>query len=168
MLARWLAALGAGCLGFSAENPLPNQIFVRSTSRTGLAALLASCCAPSRQMPAQMTPALFRPLFRASRSRGLHWRTGCRDPLRGPSDLKHQGRRTAWRSVEPYGLFIPWCVESYGEVTPVSSREGRLAKHGLRSRFERRAVLAPCPAESHAPDCAEELRTARIVYALEL
>ena len=37
----------------------------------------------------QMTPALFRPLFRASRSRGLHWRTGCRARLRRPSDLKH-------------------------------------------------------------------------------
>ena len=36
-----------------------------------------------------MTPALFRPLFRASRSRGLHWRTGCRARLRRPSDLKH-------------------------------------------------------------------------------
>ena len=37
----------------------------------------------------QMTPALFRPLFRASPSRGLHWRTGCRARLRRPSDLKH-------------------------------------------------------------------------------
>ena len=37
----------------------------------------------------QMTPALFRPLFRASPFRGLHWRTGCRARLRRPSDLKH-------------------------------------------------------------------------------
>ena len=37
----------------------------------------------------QMTPALFRPLFRASPSRGLHWRTGCRARLRRPSVLKH-------------------------------------------------------------------------------
>ena len=37
----------------------------------------------------QMTPALFRPLFRASPSRGLHWRIGCRARLRRPSDLKH-------------------------------------------------------------------------------
>ena len=36
-----------------------------------------------------MTPTLFGPLFRASRSRGPHWRIGCRASLREPSDLKH-------------------------------------------------------------------------------
>ena len=37
----------------------------------------------------QMTPPWFARLFRASRFRLAHWRSGCRAPLRGPSDLKH-------------------------------------------------------------------------------
>ena len=54
----------------------------------------------------QMTPALFRPLFRAAPSRGLHWRIGCRDPLRGPSVLKHHGCADCVGGFGP-GLFVP-------------------------------------------------------------
>ena len=49
-------------------------------------------------------------------------------------------------------------VESTGEVTPVSSREGRLAKHGLRLSVERRVVLASCPVGPRTLDCGGELR----------
>ena len=43
----------------------------------------------SASVDRQMTPALFARLFRASRFRLAHWRTGCRARLRRPSDLKH-------------------------------------------------------------------------------
>ena len=38
----------------------------------------------------QMTPPWFARLFRASRSRLAHWRSGCRASLREPSDLKNR------------------------------------------------------------------------------
>ena len=68
----------------------------------------------------QMTPALFRPLFRASPSRGLHWRTGCRARLRRPSDLKHHA---ACREESGLGLSVGPRVL----LAPFSSRITRLA-----------------------------------------
>ena len=55
----------------------------------------------------QMTPALFRPLFRASPSRGLHWRTGCRARLRRPSDLKQQAAPDCGKGKAPVGRTAP-------------------------------------------------------------
>ena len=72
----------------------------------------------------QMTPTLFRPLFRASRSRGLHWRTGCRARLRRPSDLKHHaasregcgaGSSVGQRALRTRG------ASDEGRLTPFSS-----------------------------------------------
>ena len=51
----------------------------------------------------QMTPTLFRPLFRASRSRGLHWRIGCRARLRRPSVLKHLTAPDCGKGMAPVG-----------------------------------------------------------------
>jgi len=74
----------------------------------------------------QMTPTLFRPLFRASRSRGLHWRIGCRARLRRPSDLKHHaacregcGLGSSFGPRQPDAFFLahhaaPDCGEGKG------------------------------------------------------
>ena len=51
----------------------------------------------------QMTPTLFRPLFRASRSRGLHWRIGCRARLRRPSVLKHHAAPNCGEGMAVFG-----------------------------------------------------------------
>jgi len=100
----------------------------------------------------QMTPALFRPLFRASPSRGLHWRTGCRARLRRPSDLKHHAAcREGCGSGRASGR---------GRLTPFSSRitprrtaeRGRLPLAGLRlAPFGASGKTAPAfPSTGHA------------------
>ena len=71
----------------------------------------------------QMTPALFRPLFRATRSRGLHWRTGCRARLRRPSDLKHHTAPDCGEGMAVFGpdCALPlWSVGRRGLLAPLS------------------------------------------------
>ena len=136
-------APGAGCLGFSAENPLWRQrsgaLFSgrsaelccasADSSRRGMSwkicrfsaarpeprsALEPPGLAPFRRLfrfsasvDRQMTPALFARLFRASRFRLAHWRTGCRAPLRGPSDLKHHAAPDCREGMASVGLRLP-------------------------------------------------------------
>ena len=81
-------APGAGCLGFSAENPLSGPEPRSRNKSRGLAPF-------SRLVPSasstdhQMTPAWFARLSRASRSRLAHWRTGCSRSLWSRSSLAH-------------------------------------------------------------------------------
>jgi len=95
----------------------------------------------------QMTPALFRPLFRASPSRGLHWRTGCRDPLRGPSDLKHHavpGCGEGKLRVGPDCALYLWSFGRRALPAPLVSRITRLAvKVAGKGRALGRGRLAP-------------------------
>ena len=77
----------------------------------------------------QMTPALFAGLFALARSRPAHWRTGCRDPLRGPSDLKHHA---ACREGCGLGAHVgprppcTFCASGRGRLTPFLSRHAGL------------------------------------------
>ena len=93
----------------------------------------------------QMTPTLFRPLFRASRSRGLHWRIGCRDPLRGPSDLKHHARRVAGGGLRASGN---------GRLAPFARRATRIACPSVlahRTRYDFRSLWLPLSKARLAP-----------------
>ena len=118
----------------------------------------------------QMTPALFRPLFRASPSRGLHWRTGCRAPLRGPSVLKHHAAPDCGRGSRASGRTAPCSLERWAEGSTctadlkhhAASREGcGLGAHvGQRPpspvRASSRGRLTPFFLAHHAaPDCEE-------------
>jgi len=62
----------------------------------------------------------------ASRFRPAHWRIGCRDPLRGPSVLKHHAAPSCVR----------WC---------------RASRKGLRAPFSLRAARMACPSSQIPP-----------------
>ena len=75
-------------LGFPAGNPLsgPEPRFLnKSRGLSPFSRLVPSASSVDHQM----TPALFARLFRASRSRLAHWRTGCSRSLRSRSSLAH-------------------------------------------------------------------------------
>ena len=74
-------------------------------------------------------------------------------------------------------MFISWCAESCGEVTPVSLNGGRLAQGRVRSHVERRAVLArgslvPCVAGLHkdasGAGLSERLGALRVAQCLHI
>ena len=111
----------------------------------------------------QMTPPWFARLFRASRFRLAHWRSGCRAPLRGPSDLKHHtacglcaGRGRALEGAPPVA-FIRWALRAL-----FYQRQNQTYRNKLRYAWNTyENLITPCRSSSRCRLCPQAGRWLR-------